>query len=125
MARRLAYNLRSILKDVPAGSGVYALHSQTGCVYVGEGEDICANLLEHLHDDNPCLDLQTIYLTFFASCRSLMRPARPSWPWLSTVSQEGRDPECQDVAGLRTKAARRMVRREAACPHACVSLCAG
>lgn len=65
MARRLAYNLRSILKDVPAGSGVYALHSQTGCVYVGEGEDICANLLEHLHDDNPCLDLQdVIYLTF-------------------------------------------------------------
>lgn len=65
MAQRVAYNLRSILERVPSASGIYALHSQTGCVYVGEGEDICADLLVHLHDANPCLDLKDlIYLTF-------------------------------------------------------------
>ena len=67
MAQRFAYALRSILKNVPAGSGVYALHAQWGCVYVGEAEDIRPNLLAHIRDDNPCLDRQDpIYFTFEA-----------------------------------------------------------
>ncbi|HSB73820.1 MAG TPA: hypothetical protein VLH58_03605 [Candidatus Methylomirabilis sp.] len=53
---KFAYELRSILKNAPTASGVYTLESPSGCVYVGEAEDICANLLVHLHDDNPCLD---------------------------------------------------------------------
>jgi hypothetical protein len=65
MAQWFAYNERSILKNVPATSGVYALHSQMGCVYVGGAEDIRSNLLVHVRDDNPCLDLQDpIYFTF-------------------------------------------------------------
>lgn len=55
-ATKFAYDLRSILANAPTSSGVYALYSPSGCLYVGEAEDICANLLVHYHDDNPCLD---------------------------------------------------------------------
>ncbi len=65
MAEGFPFGSRSILKNVPATSGVYALHSQWSCIYVGDAEDLCANLLLHVQDDNPCLDrLELLYFDF-------------------------------------------------------------
>jgi hypothetical protein len=43
------YDRITITRHVPAKSGVYAVFGFEVCVYVGESDDICANLLEHYH----------------------------------------------------------------------------
>jgi hypothetical protein len=52
----LTYNLDTITRNAPPMSGVYTLFSRGKCVYVGEGDDVCAGLLEAYYEDNPCLN---------------------------------------------------------------------
>ena len=49
------YNRVSILANAPAASGVYALYNPQSWIYVGEGKDIRARLLDHLNGDSACL----------------------------------------------------------------------
>lgn len=44
----------SIRAHAPNGSGVYAVFSSVW-IYVGEGDDIQACLLDHFNGDNPCI----------------------------------------------------------------------
>ena len=107
-ATMFAYELRSILANAPTTSGVYALYASSGCVYVGEAEDICANLLVHLHDDNPCLDRKDPRQFVFevvppeareARQTELVRALRPA------CHHSGDSTECEDCS-LARKAAR-------------------
>jgi excinuclease UvrABC nuclease subunit len=45
----------TIIRFVPAQSGVYAIYNRESWIYVGEGEDIRARLLAHLRGDNACI----------------------------------------------------------------------
>ena len=53
----------SVIENAPQESGVYALRYQSTWVYVGESENIRAQLIQHLNGDNACI---TVYpsLTF-------------------------------------------------------------
>jgi hypothetical protein len=53
---KFAYTLETITQNAPVMSGVYMLFSRMVCVYVGASDDICASLLEHYFEDNPCLN---------------------------------------------------------------------
>lgn len=60
-----AFALDTITQNAPVMSGVYALYSRGACLYVGESDDICASLLGHYYEDNPCLnDKEITYFTF-------------------------------------------------------------
>ena len=45
----------SVAVHAPPRSGVYAIFTRTTWIYVGESLNICAQLMEHLDGDNPCL----------------------------------------------------------------------
>jgi hypothetical protein len=48
-------NRESVLLKGPAASGVYGLFNAVW-IYIGEAENIRTQLLEHLTDDNPCIN---------------------------------------------------------------------
>ncbi len=90
---RYAFAHTSVVVNAPEQSGVYALHYQTTWVYVGESENIRAQLLQHLSGDNARLTvyphLTFSYELFPEAVRSwrqdeLVREFRPICnPWLS------------------------------------------
>jgi hypothetical protein len=47
-----AFTRTSVVLNAPERSGVYALYSKTTWVYIGEGENIRAQLLQHLDGAN-------------------------------------------------------------------------
>jgi hypothetical protein len=47
----------SIFLQVPAKSGIYALHNSTRCIYVGETDNLRKTLQQHLRGDNPWITL--------------------------------------------------------------------
>ena len=62
---KFAYTLNTITRNAPVTSGVYTLFSRGVCLYVGESDDICASLLGHYYEDNPCLnDKEITHFTF-------------------------------------------------------------
>ncbi len=62
---KLSYTLETITVNAPVVSGVYTLFSRGECLYVGESDDICASLLLHYYEDNPCLnDKEITHFTF-------------------------------------------------------------
>ncbi len=60
----------------PAGSGVYALFAQQRWLYIGEAEDIRAQLLRHLAGENPCIVQQAPTHFAFQSVPASDRVAR-------------------------------------------------
>lgn len=65
----------SVIENAPQESGVYSLRYQSTWVYVGESENIRAQLIQHLNGDNACI---TVYpsLTF---SYELISPVTRSW----------------------------------------------
>ena len=51
------FNRASVIANAPMQSGVYALHSETRWIYVGESGDILARLIQHLDGDSACIGL--------------------------------------------------------------------
>lgn len=49
------FNFGSIFANAPMESGVYVLYKPKVWIFVGECSDIRGRLLQHLHDDNPCI----------------------------------------------------------------------
>lgn len=49
------FNRATIIASAPAQSGVYAIYNQGSYIYLGEGKDIQARLLDHLNGDNRCI----------------------------------------------------------------------
>lgn len=49
------YNRASIIANAPQTSGVYSIFNDSNWIYVGEGQDIRARLLDHLGGDNACI----------------------------------------------------------------------
>jgi excinuclease UvrABC nuclease subunit len=43
------------IMNVPAQSGIYAIHNEKSYIYIGESDDIRATLINHLHGDYPCI----------------------------------------------------------------------
>jgi hypothetical protein len=70
---RYVFSLTSILGNAPEQSGVYALHSDTTWVYVGESANIRAHLLEHLNGSNVCVNL---YPRLYFSYELIAEPVR-------------------------------------------------
>ena len=54
-ASSYVFSRASIMLNVPELSGIYVLHSQATWIYVGESENIRAQLLEHLNGNNACI----------------------------------------------------------------------
>lgn len=52
-----SFNRTSVVLHAPEGSGVYVLYSKTTWLYIGEGENIRAQLLQHLDGDNACISV--------------------------------------------------------------------
>jgi hypothetical protein len=49
---------QSIIANAPAVSGVYALFNEGRWLYIGEGADLQARLLQHRRDShNPCVNM--------------------------------------------------------------------
>jgi hypothetical protein len=62
---KFSYTLGTITRNAPVVSGVYTLFGRGECLYVGESDDICASLLEHYYNYNPCLnDKEITHFTF-------------------------------------------------------------
>ena len=59
--------------NVPERSGVYVVQSEAAWIYVGEGENIRAQLLEHLEGHNPCI---TVFPGLTFSYELVARAAR-------------------------------------------------
>ena len=53
---RLLYTLDTITQKVPPTSGTYEVFSRAECMYVGESDDVCAELLAMYYEDRPCLN---------------------------------------------------------------------
>ncbi len=60
----------------PAGSGVYAILAQGRWLYIGETEDIRAQLLRHLAGEDPCIVQQAPTHFAFQSVPAPDRVAR-------------------------------------------------
>jgi hypothetical protein len=56
---RIAYpfNETSIMVNAPRVAGIYALYNNKTWVYIGEGRDIFAQLIQHLRGDVPCISM--------------------------------------------------------------------
>ena len=87
------FDRASVMLNAPQESGVYALRTRTTWVYIGESNDVLAQLVQHLTGDNACI---TIFpdLTFsFELVHPVVRPWR-----LHDVVKEFR-PVCSSRAG--------------------------
>jgi hypothetical protein len=51
------FSRASVLLNAPERSGVYVLYSKTTWVYIGEGENIREQLLQHLDGPNACVSV--------------------------------------------------------------------
>jgi len=60
---RYTFTRASVLSNAVEQSGVYVLQAETAWVYVGETENVRAQLLAHLDGDNLCIAMHPI-LTF-------------------------------------------------------------
>jgi hypothetical protein len=78
-----AFSRASVMLHVPERSGVYVVQSETTWIYVGEGENIRALLLEHLDGDNPCI---TVFPGLTFSYELVARAAR-TWRQNELVSE--------------------------------------
>jgi hypothetical protein len=54
-SKRFAYEFLSILEHAPMQSGVFITVARDECVYVGEADNICGQLLLHLESDDHCM----------------------------------------------------------------------
>lgn len=55
-ADRFPYTLDTITQSAPPMSGTYAIFSRAECMYVGDSDDVCADLLAMYYEDRPCLN---------------------------------------------------------------------
>jgi hypothetical protein len=55
--RSYSFTQLSIFLQVPAKSGVYALHNSNRCLYIGETDNLRQTLQQHLRSDNPWISL--------------------------------------------------------------------
>ncbi len=51
-SKRFAYEVLSILQHAPMQSGIFITMTHDECVYVGEADNICGQLLLHLESDS-------------------------------------------------------------------------
>lgn len=70
------WNRASILASAPTQSGVYAIYNASAFIYIGEGQDIRARLLDHLNGDNSCVIRQTPTGFVFETVSATQRVAR-------------------------------------------------
>ena len=55
--RSYSFTQLSVFLQVPAKSGVYALHNSNRCIYIGETDNLRKTLQQHLRGDNPWISL--------------------------------------------------------------------
>jgi hypothetical protein len=77
-----AFTRTSVVLNAPERSGVYALYSKATWVYIGEGENIRAQLLQHLDGANASISVFPD-LTF---SYELIPPPRRAWRQEELVS---------------------------------------
>ena len=54
-ANAYPFSRESTYVNAPGESGVYVIHSERACLYVGESNNIQLRLLEHIADTNGCV----------------------------------------------------------------------
>jgi excinuclease UvrABC nuclease subunit len=74
---RFDFTEASILAYAPRSSGVYALFNEGQWIYIGEGQDIEARLLDHRRNShNPCVNRYSPAYFAFEAVAAAQRVAR-------------------------------------------------
>ena len=74
---RFDFTEASILAYAPEGSGVYALFNENQWIYIGEGQDIKARLLQHRRDShNACVNRYSPAYFAYEAVAATQRVAR-------------------------------------------------